>query len=231
MRVVVVAMAALLVVSGCRRGTDETPRDADAPGEEARAAAPAVTSATEPGPPPAPPLARSVRLEQAGWRFDVDSVTDAGGTRVDALVRPATVGAAPSRRSIELDDPLAEAFATDLDGDHAPELLLCTRSPGSSAEGDVRGWRFEADGSETVLALPALDADLAVGWRGRDQFGVQGAHLVRSFPLYRDEDDNASPSAGFVRVVRYRLGPSGLQVEDSALEPMDGTPQAEILAR
>lgn len=236
-RIVALALAAL-VMSGCGQDradgdTDERADDSTASADPTGLDAPSVDAATDGDPvaPAAPPITRSLRLEQAGWRFDVDSVTDAAGTRVDVLVRTATANAAPSRLSIELDDPLAEAFATDLDGDAAPELLLWTRSAGTSAEGDVRGWRFEADGASVELALPALDADLATGWRGRDQFGVQGDALVRSFPLYRDEDDNAGPSAGFVRVVRYRLDGAGLGVAESALEPLDGTPQADVLAR
>lgn len=230
----VVAVACAVGFSGCDRPADRASGRGGDGAAASAADAPVQPTATEPttdAAPVPPPVTRHLRLEQAGWRFDLDSRTDASGTRVDVLVRTATVHAAPLRLGLELDDPLAEAFATDLDGDAAPELLLWTRSPGSSAEGDVRGWRFAADGAHAALALPALEADLAVGWRGRDQFGVQGRALVRSFPLYRDEDDNAHPSAGFVRVVRYRLHGDALVVADSALEPMDGTPQAEALAR
>jgi hypothetical protein len=163
--------------------------------------------------------------------FDLDAASAGDATRIDVLVRTATVGAAPQRLRLDVVGGLAEAFATDLDGDSAPELLLWTRSGGSSAEGDVRGWRFDAAGGATAIQAPPLDDEAAIGWRGRDQFGVQGDALVRSFPLYRDDDDNASPSAGFVRVIRYRLDAEGLAVADTTLEPMDGTPQADVLAR
>jgi hypothetical protein len=223
-----------LGLAGCSGRSDD--RDAGrAPIDPATAASGTDGSVdrTAPTPPEGPgtPTTRSLRLEQSGWRFDVDARTTDDRSRVDVLVRTATVGAAPERLGLEFDGAIVEGFATDLDGDAAPELLLWTRSAGSSAEGEVRGWRFAADGANVPLALPALDDDLAIGWRGRDQLGIQGRHLVRSFPLYRDADDNASPSAGFVRVVRYRLEADGFAVEDSALEPMDGTPQAEVLAR
>ena len=61
--------------------------------------------------------------------------------------------------------------------------------------------------------------------------GRQASALVRSFPLYRDDDDNAHPTAGFVRVIRYRLDAEGLAMAETTLEPMDGTPQADVLAR
>lgn len=178
-----------------------------------------------------PATTRSLRLEQAGWRFDLDARHDDTGTRLEVLARTATVGAAPRRLEQRLDGELVDAFATDLDGDALPELLLWQVDGGSAAEGDVVGWRFAANGEATDLRLPALAGDLAIGWRGRDQFGAQGQHLVRSFPLYRDEDDNATPSTGFVRVVRYALDGGGLHVVEAMLEPMDGTPQAEVLAR
>ncbi len=178
-----------------------------------------------------PSRTRSLRLEQAGWRFDIDARGDESGTRLEVLARTATVGAAPRRLASRLEGELVDAFATDLDGDAVPELLLWQADGGSAAIGDIVGWRFAADGEAAELRLPTLDGDLATGWRGRDQFGVQGKHLVRSFPLYRDEDDNAHPTAGFVRVVRYALDTGGLFVADAMLEPMDGTPQAEVLAR
>ena len=65
--------------------------------------------------------------------------------------------AAPQRLRLDVAGVLAEAFATDLDGDAVPELLLWTRSSGSSAEGEVRGWRFDAAGSATAIQVPALD--------------------------------------------------------------------------
>lgn len=221
----VLVVAALL--AGCSRGTGGTD-PASAPSRP-----PAPDAAAEPlaPAPAAPPIRRSVRLASAGWGFDVDAATTGGSTRIDVLVRPATAGAAPERLTLDLDGTLAEAFATDLDRDAAPELLLWTRSAGSSAEGQVHGWRFDAHGNAAALPSPPLDGEEAIGWRGRDQFGVQDDALVRSFPLYRDDDDNAHPSAGFVRVIRYRLEAARWVVANASLEPMDGTPQSDLLAR
>jgi hypothetical protein len=225
----VVAIAALFV--GCGRGGGESgSQDGAASAMAADERAAGDDSTVETRPPPKPEM-RSLRLAHVGWQFDLDAATTGEATRVEVLVRAATVGAAPQRLQVELDGTLIDAFATDLDRDAAPELLLWTRSAGSSAEGQVQGWRFTDAGDAIDIALPSLDDDSAIGWRGRDQFGVQGDVLVRGFPLYRDEDDNASPSAGFVRVIRYRLEPDGFIAFDGTLEPMEGTPQAEVLAR
>ena len=225
--------ALLLVATAILSGCGDTGRE---PAPPAPAATPTIPptaiDAQPPGTPPADtPVIRSLRLSGSGWQFDLDTATVGDATRIDVLVRTATVGAAPQRLRLDVTGGLAEAFATDLDGDAAPELLLWTRSGGSSAEGEVRGWRFDAAGSATAIQVPALDDEALIGWRGRDQFGVQASALVRSFPLYRDDDDNAHPTAGFVRVIRYRLDAEGLAMAETTLEPMDGTPQADVLAR
>ena len=223
----VIPLVAWLTLIGCSRehGSSGGDRQTPPPGAKGEAASGTQRLGAE------APLARqSFRLEQAGWRFDIDTAASSRGTRVDVLVRTATVDAPPGRWTLMLDDPITDAFATDLDGDAAPELLFWTRSTGSSAEGGIHGWRFAANGTADALTLPALEDDLAIGWRGRDQFGVQGGHLVRSFPLYREGDDNAQPNAGFVRVIHYRLAGTGWRVDDSRLEPMDGTPQATVLS-
>lgn len=226
-------LALLLVATTILAGCGDASREPAPPAPAATPTIPPTAIAAEPTGTPAPdtPVLRSLQLAGSGWQFDLDTATVGDATRIDVLVRPATVGAAPQRLRLDLAGALAEAFATDLDGDAAPELLLWMRSGGSSAEGDLRGWRFDAAGGATTIQLPPLDDETAIGWRGRDQFGVQGDAVVRSFPLYRDDDDNARPTAGFVRVVRYRLAAEGMAVADSTLEPMDGTPQADVLAR
>jgi hypothetical protein len=218
------AMATLLLamLAACGR-REETSSEAAAPTPGAKEAEIVAV------PPPA--AVRSLTLAQAGWRFQLDVAERPDrGTRVEVLATPATVGAAPLRWRAEVPGEFVEAFATDLDADGWPELLLWQRS-GSAGEGLVEGWRLRPGGHVDALALPALEGDAAIGWRGRDQFGVQGKQLVRSFPLYRDEDDNASPSAGFLRVLRYRLDAPGFAIDEAMLEPLDGTPQAELLAR
>lgn len=225
--VLLLALATSLAGCGDRGHEPATPSPAPSP-----VAAPTTVDATPAATPsPAPPTVRSLQLASAGWRFDLDAATTADTTRIEVLVRTATVGAAPQRLRLDVAGALADAFATDLDRDAAPELWLWTRSSGSSAEGDLRGWRFDAAGGASEVTLPPLDDEATVGWRGRDQFGLQGDVVVRSFPLYRDEDDNAHPTAGFVRVMRYRLAAEGLVVAETTMEPMDGTPQADVLAR
>ena len=226
-RAVAVLMVAIALAACSREEPAEAPARADG--------SPSAQGAVDTPPAEAQPAileTRSLEREHVGWRFRIDmAALDNGRVRLDVLATPATVDAPPMRMVADDAGELVDAFATDLDGDAWPELLLWWRDGGSLAEGRIGGWRFTEAASWSPMILPPLDGDLATGWRGRDQFGVQGNRLVRSFALYRDEDDNATPTAGFVRVIRYRMQGKAFLVDDTALEPMAGTPQAELLTR
>ena len=218
-RLAVLAFLLMWMLVGCKR--EETP--AAAP-ESAPALLPSAPTST-----PTPLLEpRSVQLQQSGWRFDLRVMPDGqGGEALEGLVSTVD-GNVRHMSALPEGETLAEAFATDLDADGFPELLLWWRSSGSGAEGEVRGWQFSVATTQ-ALALPELDADSALGYRGRDQFGVQGSALVRSFPVYRDDDDNAGPTSGFARVIRYVLANGVLEVAGVSLEPAAGSPQHELL--
>ena len=227
-----VASMLLLALVGCSRDVEPPAGSTPAPAPDA----PSNAASESPDEGTASPAEggerRSIERRVAAWRFQVDvGPTSNGGARYEVLTTPATVGAPPLRWEGVAEGELVDAFATDLDGDAWPELLLWWRDAGSLAEGRIEGWRFRPDGPRTALTLPALEADLAAGWRGRDQFGLRANALVRSFPVFREDDDNATPTAGFVRVVRYRLEGDALAVQEAVLEPMAGTPQAELLGR
>lgn len=205
----------------------------EAPPADAPPTPPPVDAATTPRdvpPLPAPEVQRR-RFEraQAGWHFRLATVREGQAPTVLDVEAVPPDGRPPVAWQQTLEGHLADAFATDLDANGQPELLFWTRGDGSSAEGDVSGWRLLPDGGRAPLALPSLAADHALGWRGRDQFGLQGDVLVRSFPLYREDDDNASPTSGFVRVIRYRFDGEDLRFETTSLEPIAGSPQALIL--
>ncbi len=210
----------LACLTACNRESTETPE----PKAEPAPAAPAPLPIDEPLLSP-----RTMQLAQSGWHFDLKLSPDGqGGEAFEGWARN-TEG-----QEVTLSDPaegeaLAEAFATDLDSDGRPELLLWWQSTGSSAEGAVRGWRFEDEAASIALLLPELDSDSALGYRGRDQFGIQGAMLARSFPVYREDDDNAEPTSGFVRVIRYALNKGSFEAASISLEPAAGSPQAEVL--
>jgi hypothetical protein len=215
-----VLIVVLACLTACNRESTETPEPKTAPAPEATPPLPMAEPLLQP---------RTMQLAQSGWRFELKLFPDGqGGEAFEGWARSA------EGREVTLSNPaqgeaLAEAFATDLDSDGRPELLLWWQSTGSSAEGTVRGWRFDDEGGSIALLLPELDSDSALGYRGRDQFGIQGAMLVRSFPVYREDDDNATPTSGFLRIIRYALVQGSFEVASLSLEPAAGSPQDELL--
>ncbi len=187
---------------------------------------PAVpTPQPEQPPPPAPPQTiKSLSLAAANWEFSVEEVKNQ--TR-KVFIKAGLPDQLAQKLEQSIDGELADAFATDIDGNGSPELLLWIRGDGSAAQAELIGWEF-GTGSNRSLSWPALTGDNAVGYYGRDQLGIQNGQLVRTFPVYRDQDDLAKPTSGFYRVIHYRLEPStdqssprSLVIEKTSLEPTD----------
>lgn len=236
MRITVLLLTMGLTACSNERGASEStdPAAGESPSAtSATLAIPEPSDAAASSAPDAEPAmrVRSLRREQSGWTFVIDIASDAAQSRIDVLARPPTVGAAPRAWSQRAAGELVSAFATDLDGDNLPELLLWIRDERDTAAGQILGWRLVPYGEAEALRLPPLSDDESIGWRGNDQFGVQGRLLTRSYPLYRESDEATRPTGGFVRVLNYALREGVFVVEESRLEPFAGSPQAEMLSR
>jgi hypothetical protein len=103
-------------------------------------------------------------------------------------------------------DPLEAAYLTDLDADGWSELLVVRRSVGSGSYAQLTGVASNADLSFGPISIAevSLRDPLFAGYRGHDTLRVKERCLLRSFPLYRDQDPNAQPS-GDTRELCYRL--------------------------
>lgn len=107
-------------------------------------------------------------------------------------------------------DPLSDAFLADLDQNGFQEIYLITVSAGSGSYGKVIAYGSNRDISiSPIYVYPAGEedrriGDLFLGYRGHDQFVLEDSGLIRSFPVYADEDPNARPSQG-QRKIRYEL--------------------------
>jgi hypothetical protein len=110
--------------------------------------------------------------------------------------------------SLELGEggPLEAAYLTDLDSDGWSELLIVRRSVGSGSYAEVSGVASNSDLSfgSISIAKPEPRDPLFAGYRGHDTLRVEGPCLLRSFPVYRDQDPNAQASGG-MRELCYRL--------------------------
>ncbi len=107
-------------------------------------------------------------------------------------------------------DPVNKIFLADLNKDGFEELYILTTSAGSGSGGSIYGLASNKDKSATPIHVQELtEKDIAKGgkfegYQGHDSIFVQGNLLARQFPVYKDGDNNATPTGG-KRTVFYTL--------------------------
>lgn len=95
----------------------------------------------------------------------------------------------------EFHGDISGVWATDLDANGRPEAVIWIRTMGSGGYADLKF----VDISPTGVALrdlPSLSEQQQRSYRGYDQFRIDGAYLIRSFPLFNDRDANCCPTGG-----------------------------------
>ncbi|MBN2565792.1 MAG: hypothetical protein JXB46_08780 [Candidatus Eisenbacteria bacterium] len=133
------------------------------------------------------------------------AVAEARGTRAEVTV-PAgearsigtyrlsvrTAGRADKELTVSRDGTVYGLWVDDLYGADVPEVVVATSSAGSGSYGLVDVYEITRDG--LVRSRPnELDEEQLAGYAGHDRFEVAGGRLLRSFPVYREGDANASP--------------------------------------
>jgi len=105
-------------------------------------------------------------------------------------------------------DPIEDVLVADLDGNGYDEIYVITRAAGSGSYGAVLGFASNKDKSLSMIDFPGAGEGEKPfeGYRGHDVFSIEGGRLVRTFPVYRDGDPNASPTGG-TRRITYGLRP------------------------
>lgn len=108
----------------------------------------------------------------------------------------------------QVDGSVVGADAADLNADGSPEVYVYVQSAGSGSYGSVVAYSANRRTSLSEIYLPPITEHpaAAAGYAGHDEFSVVGTALVRRFPLYRENDTNASPT-GRTRTIHYTLVP------------------------
>jgi hypothetical protein len=111
-------------------------------------------------------------------------------------------------------DPIEEVLQSDLDADGYDEFYLVTRSAGSGSYGNIIGVASVRDSILSPIIFPPLDPEnkMFEGYMGKDQFSIDTTNrvLLRKFPVYKENDNNAKPS-GDGRLLRYYLDRKGIR--------------------
>jgi uncharacterized protein len=146
-------------------------------------------------------------LTLQGLRFKVD-IHGEGSIREVAVTVEGLEGGKKVLLKHEIEGSISGTDTADLNKDGYPELYLFVTSPGSGSYGDVIAWSSNKNRSITPVTFPELDpkSKESKGYMGHDSFTIKDGFLVRSFPVYGDNDPNCCPTGG-TRELYYELVP------------------------
>lgn len=84
---------------------------------------------------------------------------------------------------------LKDLMVADLDKDGKPEIYCSTLSGGSGHYGKI--YAYNLGNKITSINTDAIDTMELPSYRGEDTFYIKGDRLVRSFPVYKPDDQEA----------------------------------------
>ncbi len=142
------------------------------------------------------------RLTKDGITFDID-VED--GT---LTITPHGLAIDNTPIKMKIHGVVRDAKIADLNGDGAPEIYIFLVSKGSGSYGKLIAYTSNRNKSITQIHLPKLPPNSRElqGYMGHDRFEIEGKYLIRSFPIYREDDPNCCPTGGR-RTIYYLLVP------------------------
>jgi len=96
-------------------------------------------------------------------------------------------------------NPLSGGFFADLDNNGFEEFYLVSTSVGSGSYGSLYGFASNRDLSVSLVNTESTAGDNGgkiKNYMGHDRFAVINGKLVRSYPIYKDGDQNCCPTGG-----------------------------------
>jgi hypothetical protein len=181
------ALLALILLAACdsQRSTTES-------------AAPISTATDSPA---AGAVSYQKELSRGDYSFAVQTV--GAGSQRQLSWRAERLGRELASMTENVEGTVLDAVVTNLNNDEYPELLVFVADAGSGSYGRLLGYEFLSRGRR-ALSLPALEGPAAEGYLGHDAFRVDGRRIIRTFPIYRPDDPNSTPSGG-TRTVEYEM--------------------------
>lgn len=95
---------------------------------------------------------------------------------------------------------IKDVWLTKLDSKNQNEVIIITRTPDSTAVGNL--FAYAVRGNEMIqLKYSGFLGDMmSANYHGQDSFYVQGNQIIRTFPLYADGDAVCCPSGGGIKI-------------------------------
>lgn len=155
-----------------------------------------------------PALSSAADFDSKTWMYRGCKVHVAVGKKEAASIGTflVTVAAPTGKRATlraDRDGTLSGAWADDIDGDGKFEVMVWTQSAGSGTYGKVGVFTWTGSTLKNRV-VPELNAGQMAGYMGHDQFSVTRSQLYRTFPLYRQKDNDPAVRTG-MRTLRLNL--------------------------
>lgn len=143
-------------------------------------------------------------FELQGISFNVSSPNNSSNNTL--TIQPSGLEIDNSSMVVEIDGKVTAAEIADLDGNGWPEIYVYVSSAGSGTYGSLVAYAVNNGKSISEIYLPPIANDKlnSVGYMGHDEFAVVENIFARRFPIYLENDTNASPSGG-TRQLQYKL--------------------------
>ena len=145
---------------------------------------------------------KQLRLQGIGFNIS----TKKNDMETELTVAPYGLKIDNSPFSQVIDGSVVDAEIEDLNSDGSPEVLIYTQSDGSGSYGSVIGFSVNNKKSMSQIYFPPIteNKELSKGYMGHDRFTLIETTLTQHFPIYKEEDSNASPTGG-VRQIIYQM--------------------------
>lgn len=147
-------------------------------------------------------------FESKTWMYKGAKIHVAVGKREAASIGSylVTVAASNGKRGTiraDRDGTMVGAWAADVDGDGKFEVIVATQSAGSGSYGKVGVFTWTGSGLK-ARAVPELNRTQLKGYMGHDAFSVSRNRLYRTYPIFRQKNNDPAVRTG-MRNVRLNL--------------------------
>lgn len=103
----------------------------------------------------------------------------------------------------DLEGSIVDVYNSDMDLDGNPEILIQAKAKDTSNYAIIYAFEF-TNSKANKLNFPKLTQSQRKGYRGNDNFYIQGGKFMREFPVYDGNGKDAKPT-GQKRLLQYGL--------------------------
>ena len=153
---------------------------------------------------PAPGSAFNKELDLQGLHFVVQATNN--GSLNTLTITPGGLAEVNDAITREIDGTVTNAEVADINADGSPEIYVWVNSAGSGSYATPIGYSANDRKSLSEIYFPPVSEDPVngKGYMGHDEFAVVEGIVAQRFPIYGENDGNASPS-GKMRQLQYKL--------------------------